>query len=378
MRHLLSIAAIGLSAFAAPAFAADSITIGVSTPITGPVAYGSLQERRGLELALKEINDSGGVLGKQLALVFEDNQCNPSVSVTVANKLIESGVPAVLGAQCSSAVLASMPIFERAKIPLVSAIATNPTISEKSGVGGNPWIFRLNPSDRELALANVNYLAGLGTIKKIAIVAESTDYGRGGADAFAAAAKAKNLEVVSTDFHPLGAPDFTTIITRLRSSGAQAIALYHSHADTANFVKQGRALGLTASLTGKMNFSGTAVGELVKGGALDKAVTSYPYSAEVDTPKNKDFVKKIQVTYNETATYETFAGYEAMHVLADAIKRAGSISPEAIREALKRTKLDSMMGAAIEFDDHNQAHNNAVIVAVEGDRVAVKTIYPTK
>ena len=221
MKIAVSILGVAVAMSILPANAQNKLKIGVSTPITGPVAFGSLQERRGLDLALDEINKQGGVLGRQIELVYEDNQCNPSVSVTAANKLMEQGVPAVLGCQCSSAVLAAMPVFQKAGVPLVSCVATNPKISELSGVGGNPWIFRLNPSDRELSVANTKYLKSLGKIRKVAIVAESTDYGRGGADAFAAAAKADGLEVVSTDFHALGAPDFTTIITRLRSNGAE-------------------------------------------------------------------------------------------------------------------------------------------------------------
>lgn len=357
--------------------AAETIKIGVSSPITGPVAYGALQERRGLELALGEINGAGGVLGKKIELVFEDNQCNPSVSVTVATKLIESGVPAVIGCQCSSAVLAAMPLFKKAEIPLLSSIATNPAISEKSGVGGNPWVFRLNPSDRELAMANVNYLASLGSIGRVAIVAESTDYGRGGAGAFEKAAEAKGLEVISTDYHQIGAPDFTTILTRLRSNGAQAVALYHSHADTANFVRQAQAQGLDAILTGKMNFGGEAAEALVAAGAFNGAVTAYPYSPMVATPENQAFVEKVKSTYGETATYETFAGYEAMYVMANAIKKAGSLDPKAIRQALEETSFTSMMGGVVEFDDHNQAHNSAAIVSVEDAVVTVKNVFPT-
>ena len=81
-----------------PAVAAETIKVGVTMPTTGPVAYGALQERHGLDLALKEINAHGGVLGKQIELVFEDNQCNPSVAVTVTNKLLETRVPAIIGA----------------------------------------------------------------------------------------------------------------------------------------------------------------------------------------------------------------------------------------------------------------------------------------
>lgn len=378
MKYKSLLLGFAMSLMVGSAYAEDAIKVGVSTPITGPVAFGSLHERRGVELAVDEINAAGGVLGKKIELIFEDNQCNPSVSVTAANKLIEQDVVAVLGAQCSSAVLAAMPVFKKAKVPLVSAIATNPTISQKSGVGGNPWIFRLNPSDMELAAANVKYLASQGDIKKIAIIAESTDYGRGGADAFKNAAEANGLEIVSTDFHPIGSADFTTILTRLGRSDAQAIALYHSVADRANFVKQKQAQGVDAILTGKLSFGGEAMETLLAAGAFDQAVTGFPYSPKIDTAENRAFADKLLAKYDETAQYESFAGYEATYVLAEAIERAGSTDSAAIRDALTKTSYKSMMGGMIEFDDHNQAHNNAVVSRVDGKTVSVVGSFSTE
>lgn len=377
MKKAVLILTTALALCCVPALAQETITLGVSTPITGPVAFGSMQERRGLELAQKEINEAGGVLGKQIELVYEDNQCNPSVSVTATTKLLEQGVPAVLGAQCSSAVLAAMPLFLEAEVPLVSGIATNPSISELSGVGGNPWIFRLNPSDRELSFANARYLSSLGTIDKVAIVAENTDYGHGGAEAFQKAAEASGLEVVSTDFHELGVPDFTTIIARLRNNGAQAVAVYQAPADNVNFAGQALAQGLEAVMTGKINFDGDTVAELIDQGGYKGASTAYPYSPDVDTPANKAFNEKVTAEYGEEATYETFAGYEALKVLAAAIERAGRTDSAAIRDALEETSYDSMMGGTVEFDDHNQAHNNAVVVAIEDGERVIKNVFPT-
>ncbi|SMH36552.1 ABC transporter substrate-binding protein [Mesorhizobium australicum] len=378
MLRTLTLAGLVISAVGLTAHAQEKIQIGAAMPITGPVAHGALQEKRGLEIALEEINAKGGVLGKQIELLYEDNQCNPSLAVTVTNKLLEAGVPAVLGQQCSSAVLATMPLFQKAEVPLVSSIATNPKISQLAGVGGNPWVFRLNPSDRELAVANVNYLASLGGIQKIAIVAESTDYGRGGADAFAEAAKDKGLEVVSTDFHPLGAPDFTTIIARLQNNGAQAVAVYQAHADNANFARQAHSMGLKTVMTGKLSLDGDTFAELIKQGAYDDAVTAFPYSPAVDTPENKDFAARVLAKYGESATYETFAGYESLHILAQAIERAGSAEPKAIRDALVKTSYKSMIGATVDFDDHNQAHNNAVIITVKDRVLGVRDVFPTK
>ncbi|MDW6023291.1 ABC transporter substrate-binding protein [Mesorhizobium sp. BAC0120] len=378
MLRTVALASLAISLLSSGAYSQETIQIGASMPITGPVANGALQEKRGLELALEEINAAGGVLGKPLEILYEDNQCNPSVAVTVTNKLLEAGVPVVLGQQCSSAVLATMSLFQRAEVPLVSAIATNPKISELSGAGGNPWVFRLNPSDRELAIANVNYLVSMGGIEKIAIVAESTDYGRGGADAFAAAAKEKGLQIVSTDFHPLGAPDFTTIIARLQNNGAQAVAFYQAHADNANFAKQAHSMGLKAIMTGKLSLDGDTFEALIKQGAYDNAVTVFPYSPAVNTPENKDFVERIQAKFHETASYEAFAGYESLYVVAQAIERAGSADPKSIRDALEKTSYKSMIGVTVNFDDHNQAHNNAVIITIKDHVLCVKDVFPTK
>ena len=261
---------LGLAAavMAVSANAQDTIDIGLSTPLTGPVAFGSLHERRGVELAVEEINAAGGVLGKPLNVIIEDNQCNPGVSVTVANKLIDQGVVAAMGMQCSSAVLAAMSLFKEAEVPLVTSIASSPEISARSGIGGNEWVFRTNPSDKELAAANVNYLNSLEDVKTIAIIAETTDYGRGGVDAFTAAAEAKGLEIISTDFHPIGAADFTTIIARLKNSKPDAVALYNSVTDIANFGKQAQAQGLKTIMTGKLSFGSEALQALLKAGGV--------------------------------------------------------------------------------------------------------------
>lgn len=376
MKYLTSTALALLLAGSSSVLADEPIKIGVSMPITGPVAFGALQERHGLEIAVKEINDAGGVLGRKIELSFEDNQCNPSASVAVINKLISENVPAIIGAQCSSAVLAAMPVIEKAEIPMVSGIATSPAITEKAGVGGNPWIFRTNPSDRELAVTNVKYLKSLGDIQKVAVLAESTDYGRGGAEAFSAAAKANGLDVVSVDYYPIGNPDFTTMITRLRSSGAQALAVYQAPADRVNFVRQAFSQGFNIPLTGKIGFDGD-MAKLIQAGALEASSSAYPYSPEIDTPANKNFVEKIIKAYGDKPSYETFAGYEELNVLAAAITAAGKVDPKAIREALTKVNYYSMIGGIVAFDDHNQAHNNAAVLVVKSGKVIVINVFPT-
>ena len=115
------------------------IVIGVSTPKTGPLATASEWEMWGVDLALEEINASGGLLGRKVELMVLDNKCNPSEGVNVANKLVEAKVVAIEGAHCSSAHLASMKIIADAKIPMITGIASNPQITALAGPGRNEY-----------------------------------------------------------------------------------------------------------------------------------------------------------------------------------------------------------------------------------------------
>ena len=226
----------------APAMA-QPIVIGVSTPQTGVAAVASEWEMWGVNLAVEEINASGGLLGgRKIELMVLDNKCNPSEAVNVANKLVEAKVVAIEGAHCSSAHLASMKIVADAKIPMITGIASNPQITELAGPGRNEYSFRISPSDSAMMNALGIYLGDKKVFKSVAIIGEDTDFGRGGADAFKAVAEKAGVTVVSTDFHPQNAPDFTTILTRIQQRRPDAIATFQVGGDSINFLRQAMQL----------------------------------------------------------------------------------------------------------------------------------------
>src|ERR1700733_15953660 len=163
------IAAILFLATSAPA---QTILIGLSSPITGPAATAAMWERWGVDLAVDEVNGAGGLLGRKIEILQLDNRCNPSEAVNVANKLIEAKVVAIVGAHCSSATLATMPLIAAAKIPLIDGIASSPKITELSGVGGNEWTFRINPSDDDMMEALGLYLSQSSKIRRVAVLGE--------------------------------------------------------------------------------------------------------------------------------------------------------------------------------------------------------------
>jgi branched-chain amino acid transport system substrate-binding protein len=359
------------------AYAQDSIPIGLSSPLTGGAAFLGQHERWGAELAIEQINGSGGVLGKRLELKVQDNQCNPSQGVSSVDHLINvDEVRALVGALCSSVTLAIMPVIERAKVPLVVDVSTSKKITELAGVGGNEWTFRINPSDSGLAVALARYLAEKGNVKRIAFVGEDTDYGRGGYEALKEALKPHKIEVSSADFFAQGAQDFSPVLTKLKADGPDAVALYLIGADELNFLRQYRGAGLDIPLTGRVEFADLQA-SVIESGAIDGATSVFPYAAEIDTPENRKFVQDFEAKYGEKPNYQSFEAYEAVYVIADAIKRANSAEASAIRDALETTKYPSLLGATIEFDDNNQAHNKAVILRVDGSKVVVEGLHGT-
>jgi len=379
MRKLLVAAAVaGLWSMGAAAQDKPPILIGVSTPQTGPAAVASEWEMWGVNLAVDEINASGGLLGgRKVELVVMDNKCNPSEGVNVANKLVEAKVVAIIGSHCSSAHLASMKIIADAKIPMITGVASNPQITTLSGPGHNEYAFRINPSDSAMMEALGTYLAQKKPFKTVAIVGEDTDFGRGGADAFKAVAEKAGIKVISTDFHPQNAPDFTSILTRLQQRRPDAIATFQLGGDSINFLRQAMQLGVRIPYTGRIELGGRNQ-PIIEAGGLEKSISAWTYNSTIDAPSNKAFVEKIQAKYKSEPYLQTWGGYDSMRVLAAAITAAGSTDGTKIKDAIKNLKFVNVMGKEVTFDDHNQAGKYVVLQTVLDKKVKVADIVEVK
>lgn len=371
----MTIAATMMLFAAHSAVAQDKIVIGLSTPLTGSVAALGQHENWGASLAVEEINDVGGINGRQLHIEAQDNQCNPTQGITSVENLLQNDPIAVMGALCSSVTLAVMPIMERAERPLMVGVATSPLITEQAGVGGNDWTFRINPSDSGLAVALGNYLTEMNNIKTIAFVGEDTDYGRGGHNALTEALKGKGIEIVSADFYKQGTPDFTTVLTRIKAAKPDAVALYATGVDELGFIRQYRGMNIESLLSGRVSLDELL--PVIQAGALEGATSVYPYAVQLDTPENKAFVESFKTAYGELPNYQSFQGYESVRVLADALKRSKELTPAGLKQALKEADFASVTGGNIKFDDHNQAHNLALIVKVKDGVIVIETMSGT-
>ena len=373
MRAVVVLLGLGLSGPAC----AQNILIGVSTPVTGPAAVASEWERWGIDLAVEEINGAGGVLGRKIETIILDNKCNPSEAVNVANKLVEAKVVAIIGSHCSSAHLAAMPIIKEAKVPMITGIASNPQITDQSGVGGNDWAFRINPSDKAMMDALGAYLGEKKIFKTVAIVGEDTDFGRGGAAAFQAVAEKAGINIISSDFHPQNVPDYTSILTRLQQRHPDAIATFQLGGDSLNFLRNAMQMGVRIPYTGRVELGGRNL-QIIEAGGMEGSISAWTYSHEIGAPQNQAFVAKIRAKYNSVPYLQTWGSYDCMRIIAQAIVRAGDVDPTKVRDAIKGLKFTTVFGKEVKFDEHNQAGKFVVLQAVNNKKITVADLVEVK
>jgi len=356
---------------ASTAAAQSPIVIGASTPLTGPVSHYGQHARWGAEMAVAEANAKGGIDGRKIEIDFQDNRCNPAEAVKSVTQMLSSKkYAAIFDGLCSSVALAIMPLVERANVPFIIANASATSIAEESGVGGNKWTFKVNPTDASMLDALVAWLDKEGKADNIAFLGEDTDYGRAGSAGFESALAKRGKKLVMADYFQKGTADYTAVLTKIKAKKPGMVAFYLIDADFQNGIKQWFTMGGGIPLTGRVLVEQVPK-EILASGFLDGTTSVQPYDISVDTPANKTFVEAFTKRNSEAPMLISFESYETINILIEAIRQSGDASPEKIRDALTRTKYQSMLGTVLEFDKNNLIHNNAIIFGIKGGKVVI-------
>ena len=343
---------------AGPACAQETIKIGVIEPLTGSVAYNGQAFVNGAKLAVKQRNAASGVLGRKVELVVEDDQCLPANSVNAMEKLAQRDkVAAVLGAFCSSATAAIMPVAEKYKVPLLTGVSSMADLTEK----GLQYFFRSAETDRLMAKTFSKILADNLHLKTVAYVGVNDDWGRGSVEDFSRDLQALGVKTGMKEYFDHGATDFYTLLTKLRASKADGVFVAAETQDGSILVKQMKEVGLESQVFGVGSW---ATADFVKlaGEAAEGIHAAVPYAYTIDRPENKVFVKEYQEAYNELPGKYSAAGYNALNIVMDAIERAGEATPQKIRDALPATDYKGPNGT-FKFTDKGQGYGfDAVLV----------------
>jgi branched-chain amino acid transport system substrate-binding protein len=339
-------AAVGALLLAGTAQAQDTIKIGVTQPLTGAFAASGNYVTQGAKIAEEEINKAGGVLGKKIELIVEDNKSNPTEAVATAEKLIvRDKVPVMMGAWSSTLTLAVMPKLEEYKVPMVVETSS----SGKITVSGNPYIFRISPTSEMEAKAFSPLFKSMG-IKKAAFLATNNDFGLGASKEFSEAGKANGAEIVAMETMDPKATDFSAQLTKIKTSGADTLFVTTAVEQATLILKQAKDQQVTARI---ITTGGSVSPDQLIAQAGDAANGSYhlvfftPWFP--DAVKNPDIAKKFVTLWNGKGhnvggLTEGFRGWDGLHVIVEAIKAAGKADAEAITKALWDVKVKGING----------------------------------
>jgi branched-chain amino acid transport system substrate-binding protein len=367
-----ALAALALLA-ATPALAAEPVKIGVTTILSGQYADRGQSEQYAIELALRNINAAGGVLGRPVEAIYGDNAATEATGVAAVHRLIdEQHVPVVIGALWTPVTHAIMPVIQAAKVPLVIDISAGQDFVDASGVGGNPYAFKTIPSDLDIARGMAGWLKTQGA-RTVAIVADDNAFNKSNAISFTKAMSEAGIGATVTVIIPAGTKDIAPVLTGLLAGNPDFVVPILA-GSTAGFFKAYEAAKAPVKLAGRIDFAaalGAVSPEFVSSGGLKDVSGITQFTTLLDIPGVQSFVASYRAKYGILPTQRSFYAYEATYLVVDAIKRAGADTPEAITAALKTSTMPSLLGGTYTMDDHNHPHTPLQIIGVRDGKVAL-------
>jgi len=382
---LMLIAAVFLAAPAA-AQQADPIKIGVIQPLSGPVAASGNYVRMGAEIARDWINARGGVLGRSVTLLIEDNKSDPKEAATAAEKLIvRDKVPVIMGAWGSSMTLAAMPKLEEYGVPMVVETSSAATITKR----GNPWVFRISPPSEMEALGLEKYLKDLG-VKKADFLAVNTDWGRGAVAAFGDTLKRSGAAVGAAEYMDQAATDMNAQITKIKADSGDTLFLTTSVEQITLVLKQAQEQRLARKVITTGGSSSPS--QLVKQAGAAAEGTYHilfflPWFPEAmpDGKLAKAFVDEwTKRGHPFEGLTEGFRGHDGILTAAEAIKLAGRPDPKAVRDALWKVHIMGVNGP-IRFEkdgpagkESGQSKPSIFLVEIKDGKIALPAFVAKK
>jgi len=332
------------------ALAEDTLKIGVGGAHSGDLASYGLPIVKAAKLVVADINAKGGILGKKVEIVDEDDVCKPEVATNTATKLASVGVPVVIGHVCSGATKAALGIYKASKIVTISASATNPDLTQS---GEYPNFFRTIASDDAQAQLEVDFAINNLKLKKIAVLHDKGDYGKGLAEfAKVFIEKSGKAEVVLFEGITPGAVDYSAVVQKIKKSQAEGVIFGGYHPEASKIVSQ---MKKDKMKTVFISDDGVKDDTFIK--VAGKYAEGVYATGPKDTSKNpmdKAVREAYKKAYGEDVGVFSMNGYAATQAVLNAIQKAGSTDYDAIIKALRTEYVETPLGK-IKFDEKGDA-----------------------
>jgi branched-chain amino acid transport system substrate-binding protein len=352
-----------------------TVKIGSASPLTGPQAHIGIDIKNGVQLAIDDLNARDVEIGGRKAkfeLIAEDDEANPTKATTVAQKLVDSKVAAVVGHFNSGASIPASRIYSDAGIPQISPASTNP----KYTLQGFKTAFRVVAHDDQQGPTLAKFAAENLKAKSVAVIDDSTAYGQGIADAFEKTAKAAGAKVVAREHTTDKDTDFRAILTSIKGRKPDLIMFGGIDPQAGPMARQMASLGIKAKFMGG---DGIQTPNFIKiaGDAAEGVLASTPGLPMAQMPGGKDFVAKYKAKFNAEVELYAPMGYDAVMVFVDAMKRAGSADPAKFLPEIGKTDYHGVIGP-IAFDDKGDLRNGPITIYVvkSGKWEPLETVTP--
>ena len=341
---------------------ADSVKIGFNVPLTGFAAADGKSALNGAKLAVKQANQAGGINGKMIELVVYDDQASPKQAVPISNKLIEKDkVVAAISGSYSGATRAAAGIFQSAEIPYISAYAVHPEITK----AGN-YVFRTSFMGEAQGRAGAKLIGSTLQRKRVVLITLKNDFGKSLAAGFKEAVGQFNLQIVNEYEYSIKDRQFGPIVAKVKADAPEAIYATGYFFTAGPLVSQLRAAGITVPVIGQEGYDSEQFIKIA-GKASEGTIITTSLDRDSNSSETRSFISEFEAMAGHKVDMVAASGHTAMKVLVAAMKKAGTTSPSAIRNAIAQTNLVASTGS-ISFNDLGEVQKNVQVQVVrDGD-----------
>jgi branched-chain amino acid transport system substrate-binding protein len=367
-------AAAAVACLLAASTAHAQIKIAVIQELSGTGATAGTNFKNGVDLAVKEINAAGGILGHKLDATFEDTQSNPGVAKGLALKAVDDGAFAVFGPTFSGSMMVSVAQTRRAEVPNFTG-ADAAALTQQ----GNPYIFRTSFTQLISMPRVVRYIASALKAKRVAVIFVNNDFGKGGRDAFVKAAVAEGLTVAADISTEAGQLDFSAPVLKAKQSDPDALFVYTNEEESARCLRELRKQAFARPIVGETTLAGQRVIELA-GAAANGVLAHVGLTVDAPIPAVHEFRARFEKAYKYVPDHNGIKGYTSVYFLKAGIEAAGKLDRVAVARALHGLKIRAakqpgvLMDVAI--DDHGDLDRASFIVQVKDGKQEVKEVLP--
>ena len=368
-------AACALAVAACGSFAQDVIKIANIVELSGGGATAGTNFKNGIELAVNEINASGGILGTKIQTTTADTQSNPGIAKGLSQKAIDDGVFAIFGPVFSGSIMVSMAESRKAEVPNFTG-GEAASITEQ----GNPYVFRTSFTQATAMPKVARYISDQAKVKTLAVIYVNNDFGKGGRDMLNKALANSSTKIVADISTDAGQVDFSAAVLKAKQSNADAVFVYTNEEESARALRELRKQGWTKPIIGETTLTGQKVIELA-GEAANGAVAHVGLTVDAPLPAIRAFKAKFEKEYKYVSDHNGMKGYSGIYALKAAIEKTGKLDRKAVAQTLKNFSISTKQYPGVlmdvTFDGKGDVDRDSFLVEVKnGKQEVIATLPP--